>query len=77
MSATINERLARGGWRYDLKGSLDTALREGATPKEFAAAHGISVSWTYRLSWELGWRAMHLSEGERRLIRQLREEAAR
>jgi len=61
----------------DLRTSLDTALREGKSPKEFAADHGISVSWTYRLSWELGWRAMHLSEGERRLIRQLREEAAR
>lgn len=61
----------------DLRSDLDTALREGKSPKEFAADHGISVSWTYRLSWELGWRAMHLSEGERRLIRQLREEAAR
>lgn len=61
----------------DIRTSLDTALREGKSPKEFAADHGISVSWTYRLSWELGWRAMHLSEGERRLIRQLREEAAR
>lgn len=77
MSSTINERLASGGGRYDLKTSLDTALREGLTPKEFAAAHWISVSWTYRLSSELGWRAMYLSEGERRLIRQLREEAAR
>lgn len=61
----------------DLRSELDTALREGQTPKEFAADHGISVSWTYRLSWELGWRAMHLSEGERRLIKQLREEASR
>ena len=61
----------------DIRTSLDTALREGKSPKEFAHDHGISVSWTYRLSWELGWRAMHLSEGERRLIRQLREEAAR
>jgi hypothetical protein len=51
---------------------LDTALRSGKSPKEFAAKAGISVSWTYRLSWELGWRAMHLSEGERRLIKQLR-----
>lgn len=56
----------------DIRSDLDTALREGQTPKEFAAKAGISVSWTYRLSWELGWRAMHLSEGERRLIKQLR-----
>ena len=61
----------------DLRSELDTALREGQTPKEFAEKAGISVSWTYRLSWELGWRTMHLSEGERRLIRQLREEASR
>ncbi len=61
----------------DIRSDLDTALREGQTPKEFAAKAGISVSWTYRLSWELGWRTMHLSEGERRLIRQLREEDSR
>lgn len=61
----------------DLRTALDDALRSGKSPKEFAHEAGISVSWTYRLSWELGWRAMHLSEGERRLIRQLREEASR
>ena len=61
----------------DLRSELDTALRSGKSPKEFAHDAGISVSWTYRLSWELGWRAMHLSEGERRLIKQLREEASR
>lgn len=61
----------------DLRSDLDTALRSGKSPKEFAHEAGISVSWTYRLSWELGWRTMHLSEGERRLIRQLREEASR
>lgn len=59
----------------DLRSDLDTALRSGKSPKEFAHEAGISVSWTYRLSWELGWRTMHLSEGERRLIRQLREES--
>lgn len=56
----------------DLRSELDTALRSGKSPKEFAHEFNISVSWTYRLSWELGWRAMHLSEGERRLIKQLR-----
>ncbi len=61
----------------DLRSELDAALRSGKSPKEFAHEAGISVSWTYRLSWELGWRAMHLSEGERRLIKQLREEASR
>ena len=61
----------------DLRTALDAALRSGKSPKEFAHEAGISVSWTYRLSWELGWRAMHLSEGERRLIKQLREEASR
>jgi hypothetical protein len=61
----------------DIRTALDDALRAGKSPKEFAADAGISVSWTYRLSWELGWRAMHLSEGERRLIKQLRQEAGR
>jgi len=61
----------------DLRTALDAALRSGKSPKEFAHEAGISVSWTYRLSWEIGWRAMHLSEGERRLIKQLREEASR
>lgn len=61
----------------DIRTLLDTALRSGKSPKEFAHEAGISVSWTYRLSWELGWRTMHLSEGERRLIKQLREEASR
>lgn len=59
----------------DLRTALDTALRQGKSPKEFAHEHNISVSWTYRLSWELGWRAMHLSDHERQLIRQLRKEA--
>lgn len=56
----------------DLRTALDAALRSGKSPKEFAHEFNISVSWTYRLSWELGWRAMHLSEGERRLIKKLR-----
>lgn len=59
----------------DLRTALDDALRSGKSPKEFAHEQNISVSWTYRLSWELGWRAMHLSEHERQLIRQLRNEA--
>ncbi|MBM4229516.1 MAG: hypothetical protein FJ184_02055 [Gammaproteobacteria bacterium] len=59
----------------DLRSDLDTALREGKSPKQFAHDHGISVSWTSRLSWQLGWRAMHLSAGERRLIKQLRASA--
>jgi len=59
----------------DLRTALNIALSQGKSPKEFAHEAGISVSWTYRLSWELGWRAMHLSEHERQLIRQLRKEA--
>ena len=60
----------------DLRTALDAALRSGKSPKEFAADHGISVSWTYRLSWEIGWRAMHLSQAERKLIKQLRNQNA-
>jgi hypothetical protein len=61
----------------DLRSELDTALRSGKSPKEFAHEFNISVSWTYRLSWELGWRAMHLSEGERRLIKKLRTQRSK
>lgn len=61
----------------DLRSELDTALRSGKSPKEFAHEFNISVSWTYRLSWELGWRAMHLSESERRLIKKLRTQRSK
>ncbi len=61
----------------DLRTALDDALRSGKSPKEFAHEFNISVSWTYRLSWELGWRAMHLSEIERALIKKLRKEQKR
>lgn len=56
----------------DHRTALDTALREGKTPKEFAHAARISVSWAYRLAWELGFKSIYVSEGERRLLQQLR-----
>ena len=58
----------------DLRSDLDTALREGKTPKEFAHDVGISVSWAYRLAWELGFRSVYVSEGERRLLKQFRKQ---
>lgn len=58
----------------DLRSDLDTALREGKTPKQFAASAGISVSWAYRLAWELGFRSVYISEGERRLLDQVRKQ---
>ena len=58
----------------DHRTELDTALREGKTPKEFAHDVGISVSWAYRLAWELGFRSVYVSECERRLINQVRKQ---
>ena len=58
----------------DLRSDLDTALRSGKTPKEFAHDVGISVSWAYRLAWELGFRSVYVSEGERRLLKQFRKQ---
>ena len=58
----------------DLRSDLDTALREGATPKEFAARHGISVSWAYRLAWELGFKSIYVSTYERNLLEKLRRD---
>ena len=58
----------------DLRSSLDTALRLGKSPKEFAADAGISVSWAYRLAWELGFRSVYVSERERELLAQVRQQ---
>jgi len=58
----------------DHRTALDTALRQGMTPKEFAHTVGISVSWAYRLAWELGFRSVYVSEGERRLLDQVRKQ---
>lgn len=56
----------------DLRSDLDTALRQGMTPKEFAHTVGISVSWAYRLAWELGFQSVYISCAERKLINELR-----
>lgn len=60
----------------DHRTALDTALREGKTPKEFAHEAGISVSWAYRLAWELGFKSIYVSEYERKLLEELRRKAA-
>lgn len=56
----------------DHRTALDTALRQGMTPKEFAHTVGISVSWAYRLAWELGFQSVYISYAERKLINELR-----
>ena len=61
----------------DIRPDLDTSLREGKTPKEYAHESGISLSWCYRRAWELGWRTMYLSESERALIQKRRKEQKR
>lgn len=60
----------------DIRIDLYTALREGKTPKQFAADAGISVSWAYRLAWELGFRSVYISQYERDLLTQLRRKTA-
>ena len=59
----------------DHRAALDTALREGKTPKEFAHEKRISVSWAYRLAWDLGFKSIYVSEYERKLLEQLRKQA--
>lgn len=59
---------------YDIRTQLDTALRAGKTPKEFAYEAGISVSWAYRLAWELGFKSIYVSTYERNLLEKLRKE---
>lgn len=56
----------------DTSAALDTALRRGKTPKEFAHEAGISVSWAYQLAWNLGFQTMYVSARERELLRNLR-----
>lgn len=58
----------------DLRSDLDSALREGKTPKEFAHDAGISVSWAYRLAWELGFKSIYVSTYERNLLEKLRRD---
>lgn len=58
----------------DHRTALDSWLREGRTPKEYAAEHRISISWVYRLVWDIGFKSVYVSEGERRLIENLRKE---
>lgn len=58
----------------DIRTQLDTALRAGKTPKEFAHHAGISVSWAYRLAWEIGFKSMYVSTYERNLLEKLRKD---
>lgn len=58
----------------DHRTALDTWLRDGRTPKEYAVEHGISISWTYRLVWDIGFKSVYVSEAERRLLLSLRKE---
>jgi len=59
---------------YDIRTQLDSALRKGKTPKEFAHDAGISVSWAYRLAWDLGFKSIYVSTYERNLLEKLRKE---
>jgi len=59
---------------YDIRTQLDSALRKGKTPKEFAHDAGISVSWAYRLAWELGFKSIYVSTYERNLLEKLRRD---
>lgn len=58
----------------DHRTALESWLREGRTPKEYSLETGISISWVYRLVWDIGFKSVYVSEGERRLLETLRKE---
>jgi len=57
-----------------LRDRLFAALLAGKTPKSFAAENHVSISWAYRLTWELGFRSVYVSEQEQQQLKKLRNE---
>lgn len=55
-----------------LRERLYAALIGGKTPKRFAIENNVSQSWAYRLTWELGFRSVYISEDEQKQLRKLR-----
>lgn len=55
-----------------LRERLYAALIGGKTPKRFAIENNVSLSWAYRLTWELGFRSVYISEDEQKQLRKLR-----
>jgi len=55
-----------------LRERLFAALLKGKTPKRFALENHVSQSWAYRLTWELGFRSIYISEDEQKQLRKLR-----
>lgn len=57
-----------------LRERLFAALLEGKTPKRFAIENSVSQSWAYRLTWELGFRSIYVSEQEQQQLKKIRNE---
>lgn len=55
-----------------LRERLYAALIGGKTPKRFAIENNVSQSWAYRLTWEMGFRSIYISEDEQKQLRKLR-----
>lgn len=56
----------------ELRERLYAALLGGKSPKRFALENHVSLSWAYRLTWELGFRSVYISEDEQKQLRKLR-----
>jgi hypothetical protein len=55
-----------------LRDRLKRFLLDGKTPKEFALKNHVSQSWAYRLTWELGFRSIYVSDDEQKQLRKAR-----
>jgi len=56
----------------ELRERLFAALLAGKTPKSFAVENHVSQSWVYRLTWELGFRSVYVSETEHQELKRIR-----
>ena len=55
-----------------LRERLYAALIDGKTPKRFAIENNVSQSWAYRLTWELGFKSVYVSEQEHNELKRIR-----
>lgn len=56
----------------ELRERLFAALLKGETPKSFAMQNHVSQSWAYRLTWELGFKSVYVSEQEHNELKRIR-----
>lgn len=56
----------------ELRERLYAALLKGESPKAFAMTNHVSLSWAYRLTWELGFKSVYVSEQEHNELKRIR-----